>query len=82
MPAIPILSPWIREVTERCPGANRIPCCTSAAAAVYVGYILDGTIRQRGVLPPEGLERHVRLDYIEDLKNEAYRFARRSSQWL
>jgi saccharopine dehydrogenase-like NADP-dependent oxidoreductase len=77
-----IFSPWMREVTERCPGANRISHCTSAAAAVYVGYILDGTIGQRGVLPPEGLERQVRLKYIDDLKNEGFRFVRRTSRWL
>ena len=39
-------------------------------------------IRPRGVLPPEGLERGVRLAYVQELKKNGIAIARRSEHWL
>jgi len=77
-----VFPPNIQKVTELIPGANRISYGTSTPAAIYAGYLLDGTITQRGVLPPEGLTREVRLSYVEDLKRAGLRIARRSTRWL
>ncbi len=77
-----VFPPNIQKVTAMIPGANRISYGTSTPAAIYAGYLLDGTITQRGVLPPEGLERKVRLAYVEDLKRAGLRIARRSTRWL
>ena len=64
------------------PGATRISYGTSVPAAVYADFILDGTITSRGVLPPEGLPREVRLAYVEELKRRGLRFARRTMRWV
>jgi saccharopine dehydrogenase-like NADP-dependent oxidoreductase len=77
-----VFPPNIQKVTALIPGANRISYGTSTPAAIYAGYLLDGTITQRGVLPPEGLERSVRLAYVEDLKRAGLKIARRSTRWL
>jgi len=77
-----VFPPNIQKVTQMVPGANRISYGTSTPAAIYAGYLLDGTIVQRGVLPPEGLDRAVRLKYVEDLKRAGLRIARRSTRWL
>ena len=77
-----VFPPNIQKVTALIPGANRISYGTSTPAAIYAGYLLDGTIEQRGVLPPEGLSREVRLAYVEDLKEAGLRIARRSTRWL
>jgi saccharopine dehydrogenase-like NADP-dependent oxidoreductase len=77
-----VFPPNIQKVTQMIPGANRISYGTSTPAAIYAGYLLDGTITQRGVLPPEGLSRDVRLAYVEDLKRAGLRIARRSTTWL
>lgn len=77
-----VFPPNIQKVTEMIPGANRISYGTSTPAAIYAGYLLDGTIMQRGVLPPEGLKRDVRLKYVEDLKRAGLRIARRTTRWL
>jgi saccharopine dehydrogenase (NAD+, L-lysine-forming) len=77
-----VFPPNIQKVTQLVPGANRISYGTSTPAAIYAGYLLDGTITQRGVLPPEGLSRDVRLKYVEDLKRAGLRIARRSTRWL
>lgn len=77
-----VFPPNIQKVTEMIPGANRISYGTSTPAAIYAGYLLDGTIGQRGVLPPEGLTREVRLKYVEDLKRAGLRIARRRTTWL
>ena len=47
----------------------------STPAAIYAGYVLDSTINQRGVLPPEALDRDVRLKYLKDLKRAGLRIA-------
>lgn len=77
-----VFPPNIQEVTKLIPGANRISYGTSTPAAIYAGYLLDGTITQRGVLPPEALAREVRLKYVDDLKRAGLRIARRSTRWL
>jgi saccharopine dehydrogenase-like NADP-dependent oxidoreductase len=77
-----VFPPNIQKVTEMIPGANRISYGTSTPAAIYAGYLLDGTISQRGVLPPEALKREVRLAYVEELKCAGLRIARRSTRWL
>ncbi len=77
-----VFPPNIQTVTKWVPGANRISYGTSTPAAIYAGYLLDGTITQRGVLPPEGLARPVRLKYVEDLKRAGLRIARRTTRWL
>ena len=77
-----VFPPNIQAVTKLIPGANRISYGTSTPAAIYAGYVLDGTIDQRGVLPPEALTRDVRLKYVEDLKRAGLRIARRSTRWL
>ncbi len=77
-----VFPPNIQKVTEMIPGANRISYGTSTPAAIYAGYLLDGTITQTGVVPPEALAREVRLRYVEDLKRAGLRIARRSMRWL
>lgn len=77
-----VFPPNIQKVTQMVPGANRISYGTSTPAAIYAGYLLDGTITERGVTPPEGLARAVRLKYVEDLKRAGLRIARRSTRWL
>ena len=77
-----VFPPNIQQVTKLIPGANRISYGTSTPAAIYAGYLLDGTVSQRGVLPPEALAREVRLKYVEDLKRAGLRIARRSTRWL
>jgi saccharopine dehydrogenase-like NADP-dependent oxidoreductase len=77
-----VFPPNIQWVNERLPGANRVSYGTSVPAAIYAGYLLDGRIQQRGVLPCEGLSRDVRLAYVEDLKDAGLRIARRSMRWL
>jgi saccharopine dehydrogenase-like NADP-dependent oxidoreductase len=77
-----VFPPNIQRVTEMIPGANRISYGTSTPAAIYAGYLLDGTITQTGVVPPEALAREVRLRYVEDLKRAGLRIARRSMRWL
>jgi len=77
-----VFPPNIQKVTEMIPGANRISYGTSTPAAIYAGYLLDGTITQTGVIPPEALARDVRLAYVEDLKRAGLRIARRSTRWL
>ncbi len=77
-----VFPPNIQQVTKLIPGANRISYGTSTPAAIYAGYLLDGTVDQRGVLPPEALTRAVRLKYVEDLKRAGLRIARRSTRWL
>ena len=49
-----VFPPNIQRVTQIIPGANRISYGTSTPAAIYAGYLLDGTISQRGVLPARG----------------------------
>jgi len=77
-----VYPPDIQELTQWLPGATRISYGTSVPAAVYADFILDGTITFRGVLPPEGLPRAVRLAYVEELKRRGFRFARRSLRWV
>lgn len=77
-----VIPPNIQKVTELVPGANRISYGTSTPAAIYAGYLLDGTITQRGVTPPEGLAREVRLKYVADVKRAGLRIARQSTRWL
>jgi saccharopine dehydrogenase-like NADP-dependent oxidoreductase len=77
-----VFPPNIQKVTAIIPGANRISYGTSTPAAIYAGYLLDGTITQTGVLPPEALTRDVRLKYVEDLKQAGLRIARRTTRWL
>jgi saccharopine dehydrogenase-like NADP-dependent oxidoreductase len=77
-----VFPPNIQQVTALIPGANRISYGTSTPAAIYAGYLLDGTITERGVLPPEALSREVRLAYVEDLKRAGLRIARRSTRWI
>jgi saccharopine dehydrogenase-like NADP-dependent oxidoreductase len=77
-----VFPPNIQKVTAIIPGANRISYGTSTPAAIYAGYLLDGTVAQRGVLPPEVLVREVRLRYVEDLKRAGLRIARRSTRWV
>jgi hypothetical protein len=77
-----IYPPDIQELTQWLPGATRISYGTSVPAAVYADFILDGAITSRGVLPPEGLPREVRLAYVEKLKRCGFRFARRSMRWV
>jgi saccharopine dehydrogenase (NAD+, L-lysine-forming) len=77
-----VFPPNIQKVTELIPGANRISYGTSTPAAIYAGYLLDGTITQKGVLPPEALTRDVRLKYVDDLKQAGLRIARRTTRWL
>lgn len=77
-----VYPPNIRELTQWLPGATRISYGTSVAAAVYADFILDGTITTRGVLPPEGLPREVRLAYVGELKRRGLRFARRTTRWV
>jgi len=74
--------PNIQEVTRLVPGATRISYGTSVPAATYASFILEGRITGRGVLPPEGLPREVRLAYLEELKKRGLRFARRSTRWI
>lgn len=77
-----IVPPTIAELTEWVPGANRISYGTSVPCASYASFILDGTITTRGVVPPEGLPREVRLAYVEELKRRGLRFTRRSMHAL
>lgn len=77
-----VFPPNIQKVTELIPGANRISYGTSTPASIYAGYLLDGTITQKGVLPPEALTREVRLKYVQDLKRAGLRIARRTTRWL
>lgn len=77
-----VYPPNIQELTEWLPGATRISYGTSIPAAVYADFILDGTIATRGVLPPEGLTREVRLAYVEELKRRGLKFARRTMRWV
>jgi saccharopine dehydrogenase (NAD+, L-lysine-forming) len=74
--------PDIQELTQWLPGATRISYGTSVPSAVYADFILDGRIATRGVLPPEGLPRDVRLAYVEELKRRGLRFARRTTRWV
>jgi lysine 6-dehydrogenase len=73
-----VTPPNIQQVTERVPGANRISYGTSVPCAVYAHFILKGKVTDRGVLPPEGLPRDVRLAYIQALNQRGLRFSRRS----
>lgn len=73
-----VYPPNIQELTPLCPGATRISYGTSVPCATYARFILDGTIDTRGVVPPEGLPRAVRLAYVDELKRCGLRFARRS----
>ena len=73
-----VFPPNIQQVTKIIPGANRISYGTSTPAAIYAGYLLDGTITQRGVLPPEALARDVRLEVCG--RSEACRAAHRPAQ--
>ena len=77
-----VFPPNIQWVNDRLPGANRVSYGTSVPAAIYAGYLLDGRIKDLGVLPCEGLARDVRLAYVEDLKAAGLRIARRSLRWL
>jgi saccharopine dehydrogenase-like NADP-dependent oxidoreductase len=77
-----VYPPDIQELTAWLPGATRISYGTSVPCAVYAGFILDGTITSRGVLPPEGLPREVRLAYVEELKARGLKFARRTTRWV
>jgi len=77
-----VYPPDTKAVNDLCPGATRISYGTSVPCGVYGGYLLDGTITERGVTPPEGLPRDIRLAYVEDLKSHGLRFARRSLRWL
>lgn len=77
-----VYPPNIQELTELCPGATRISYGTSVPCATYAAFILDGKIDTRGVIPPEGLSREVRLAYVEELKRRGLRFARRSLRWI
>lgn len=73
-----IYPPDIQEVTRICPGATRISYGTSVPCATYAYFIAKGLIDTRGVLPPEGLPRDVRLAFVDELKRRGLRFARRS----
>lgn len=77
-----VYPPDIRQLTQWLPGATRISYGTSVPSAVYADFILDGRITWRGVLPPEGLPREVRLAYVEELKRRGLRFARRTTRWV
>jgi saccharopine dehydrogenase-like NADP-dependent oxidoreductase len=77
-----VFPPNIQWVNDRLSGANRVSYGTSVPAAIYAGYLLDGRIKNRGVLPCEGLDRDVRLAFLEDLKAAGLRIARRSLRWL
>ena len=76
-----VYPPDIQELTQWLPGATRISYGTSVPASVYADFILDGTIASRGVLPPEGLPREVRLRYVQELTSRGFRFARRTLSW-
>ncbi len=73
-----VYPPSIQELTEMCPGANRVSYGTSVPCAAYARFILDGVIDTRGVVPPEGLPREVRLAYVKELEHRGLRFERRS----
>ena len=77
-----VYPPDIQELTQWLPGATRISYGTSVPSAVYADFILDGRIASRGVLPPEGLPRDVRLAYVAELKRRGLRFARRTTRWV
>lgn len=77
-----VFPPNIQWVNQRLPGANRVSYGTSVPAAVYAEYLLEGRIRQTGVLPCEGLSREVRLSYVEELTRHGLRIARRSLRWV
>lgn len=77
-----IYPPDMQGVTERIPGANRVSYGTSVASAIYAEFLVSDRIRLRGVLPPEGLERGVRLAYVQELKKNGIAIARRSEHWL
>ena len=77
-----VYPPNIQELTAILPGATRISYGTSVPAGVYGDFLIDGKVPTPGVLPPEGLPRPVRLDYVEELKARGFTFVRRSAQRL
>jgi saccharopine dehydrogenase-like NADP-dependent oxidoreductase len=77
-----VFPPNIQWVNERIPGANRVSYGTSTPAAIHAEFLLDGHIAEKGVVPPEGISREARLEYVEELKRRGLRIARRSTRWL
>ncbi|NLG65998.1 MAG: hypothetical protein GX537_10375 [Actinobacteria bacterium] len=62
-----VIPPDIRWVNELIPGATMVSYGTSTPAAIYAQYLVQGRIRQTGVIAPEVLARSVRDRFILDL---------------
>jgi saccharopine dehydrogenase (NAD+, L-lysine forming) len=66
-----IVPPDIKWVNERIPGATMVSYGTSTPASIYAEFIVEGRIKNAGVVAPEILDRSVRDAFIAECGRRA-----------